>query len=73
MKPTALFTTLKASSDAIIRYFPRKKIIEFFTYSDKNLTDLYTINLIQCMYIKWRRSIVRLALATRTSPIEQNI
>ena len=73
VNPTALFTTLKASSDAIIRYFPRKKIIEFFTYSDKSLTDRYTINLIQCMYIKWRRSIVRLALATRTSPIERNI
>ncbi|MEN6444668.1 MAG: response regulator [Candidatus Cloacimonas sp.] len=73
INPSALFTTLRANSDAIIRYFPRKKLIEYFTYSDKNLTDRYTINLIQCMYIKWRRSIVRLALATRTIAVEQDI
>jgi len=70
INPGALFTSLRAHSNAVIRYFSRKRLIEFFTYNDKGLTDRYMINMIQCMNIKWRRSIVRLGLLSRNNPID---
>lgn len=65
INPGSSFTALKAQSDATIRHFPRKKIIEYFTFQEKGLTERYMLNLVQCMHIKWRRSIVRLALLGR--------
>ncbi|MCB5255371.1 MAG: response regulator [Candidatus Cloacimonadaceae bacterium] len=67
ISPGALFTSLRAHSNSAIRYFPRKRLIEFFTYNDKGLTDRFMINLIQCMNVKWRRSIVRLGLLSRNN------
>lgn len=67
INPAALFTSLKAHSNATIRYFTRKRLIEFFTYNDKGLTDRFMINMVQCMNVKWRRSIVRLGLLSRNN------
>jgi len=70
VNPGALFCSLKAHSNVTVRHFPRKRLIEFFTYNDKSLTDRYMINIVQCMYVKWRRSIVRLGLSSRSNPID---
>ncbi|PKN80978.1 MAG: response regulator [Candidatus Cloacimonetes bacterium HGW-Cloacimonetes-1] len=60
--PSAIFTTLKAQTLVQVRHFPRKKIWEFFNYNDETLTKRYMINLIQCQYMKWRRSMYRIGL-----------
>jgi len=62
VNPSSTFTVLKAQSEVQLRHFQRRKIIEFFTYNDETLTKRYMINLIQCMFIKWRRSMLRLEL-----------
>jgi len=62
MNFNSIFTTLVAKNDVQLRHFKRKKIMEFFTYNDETLTKRYMINLIQCMYMKWRRSIFRIGL-----------
>lgn len=64
INPNANFTTLKAQGEVQLRHFKRKKIMEFFTYNDETVTKRYMINLIQCMYLKWRRSIFRIGLYT---------
>jgi CheY-like chemotaxis protein len=70
VNPGSMFTTLRAHSNVSIRHFPRKRLIEFFTYNEKGLTDRYMINMIQCMHVKWRRSIVRLGLSSRITPTD---
>jgi len=62
INPNASFTILKAQSEVHIRHFKRKKVMEFFNYNEETLTKRYMINLIQCMYMKWRRSIFRIGL-----------
>jgi CheY-like chemotaxis protein len=62
INPASSFTVLKAQSEVQLRHFQRRKIMEFFTYNDETLTKRYMINLIQCMYMKWRRSIFRIGL-----------
>jgi len=54
INPSSSFTVLKAQSEVQLRHFQRRKIMEFFTYNDETLTKRYMINLIQCMYMKWR-------------------
>lgn len=58
----AIFTILTAKTESQIRHFSRKKLIEFFTYNDETLTKRYMINLIQCLYTKWRRAVYRIGL-----------
>ncbi|MDD2228483.1 MAG: response regulator [Candidatus Cloacimonetes bacterium] len=60
--PNATFTEISAQGEVRVRHFKRKKIMEFFTYNEEILSKRYTINLAQCMYIKWRRSIFRIGL-----------
>lgn len=62
INPGSVFTGLSAQTDAQIRHFKRRKIMEFFTYNDETLTKRYMINLIQCIYMKWRRSCFRIGL-----------
>lgn len=62
INPSSIFTTLSAQTDVQIRHFKRRKIVEFFTYNEVTLTKRYMINLIQCIYIKWRRSCFRMGL-----------
>ncbi len=73
VNPQAVFTALRANSDVLIRSFSRKRLIEYFTYNEKALTDRYMLNLIQCMQVKWKRSIVRLSLTSRNTVLEEEI
>lgn len=67
----AVFTRLKARQDVQLRHFNRRGLIEFFTYQDETLTKRYMINLIQSIYMKWRRSIFRLGLYSGFSPLDK--
>ena len=67
----AVFTRLKTQQDVQLRHFTRRGLIEFFTYQDETLTKRYMINLIQSIYMKWRRSIFRLGLYSGFSPMDQ--
>jgi len=62
INPGSVFTGLNAQTDVQIRHFKRRKIMEFFTYNEETLTKRYMINLIQCQYMKWRRSCFRIGL-----------
>ncbi|MDZ4182501.1 MAG: response regulator, partial [Candidatus Cloacimonadaceae bacterium] len=62
INPSATFTKLIAQTDVQIRQFKRKRIIEFFTYNDEMVTKRYMINLIQSIYMKWRKSIYKIGL-----------
>lgn len=67
----AVITKLKAQQDVQLRHFTRRGLIEFFTYQDETLTKRYMINLIQSIYMKWRRTIFRLGLYSGFSPMDQ--
>ncbi len=71
VNPGALCCNLRARTDVSIRQFPRKRLIEFFTYNDKSLTDRFMLNMIQCLHVRWRRSIVKLGLASRSTPTDK--
>ncbi len=73
VNPQASFTALKANSDVLVRHFPRRRLIEYFTYNEKALTERYMLNLIQCMQVKWKRSIVRLSLSSRSTLIDEEL
>jgi len=64
----SVFTKLTAAEDTQVRHFNRGKLIEFFTYNDETLTKRYMINLVQCIYVKWRRAIYRISIFSGFSP-----
>ncbi|MCB5259980.1 MAG: response regulator [Candidatus Cloacimonetes bacterium] len=62
INPHSIFSNLVAQGNTQIRHFKRKKLMEYFMYRDETLTKKYMINLIQCMYMKWRRASFRIGL-----------
>jgi CheY-like chemotaxis protein len=62
LSPKATFTNLTAQNEVQLRFFKRKRIMEFFTYHAESLSTKYMINLFQSIYIKWRESIYKLGL-----------
>jgi len=65
---TLVFTQLIAAEVTQVRHFNRGKLIEFFTYNDETLTKRYMINLVQCIYVKWRRAVYRIGIFSGFSP-----
>lgn len=65
--PKAAFSTLTVLEDSVIRHFPRKQIIDFFSNCEKSLIDRFMLNLVQCMHFKHRRSVSRLVAALKNS------
>ncbi|MBM4403045.1 MAG: response regulator [Candidatus Cloacimonetes bacterium] len=63
-----VFTQLIAAEVTQVRHFNRGKLIEFFTYNDETLTKRYMINLVQCIYVKWRRAVYRIGIFSGFSP-----
>jgi DNA-binding response OmpR family regulator len=57
-----IFTELTVQNEAQIRHFPRSALVEFFRSHEETLTKRYMINLIQCVYMKWRRAIYKIGL-----------
>jgi len=60
--PNSIFSNLIAQNNVQVRHFKRKKLLDYFMYRDETLTKKYMINLIQCMYNKWRRASFRIGL-----------
>ena len=56
------FTTLRAETAVKIRYFDRKKLLDFFAYKGEKLLKRFMINLINCTFSKWRKSIQRIVM-----------
>jgi len=55
----SIFTELIVQAESQIRHFNRKKLLDFFTYHDESLIKRFMINLIQCIYFKWRNAITK--------------
>lgn len=62
LSPKATFTNLTSQTEVQLRFFKRKRLLEFFTYQSESLSTKYMINLFQSIYIKWRESIYKLGL-----------
>ncbi|MDY6915700.1 MAG: response regulator [Candidatus Cloacimonadota bacterium] len=56
------FTTLRAKKDCVVRHYNRNNIIEFFKYHKESLLKLFMINLMTLMYLKWKKSMGKIAM-----------
>jgi len=54
--------SLRAETAVKIRYFDRKKMLDFFAFKGEKLLKRFMINLINCIYFKWRKSIQRIVM-----------
>ncbi|MBC8382933.1 MAG: response regulator [Candidatus Cloacimonetes bacterium] len=56
------FTNLRSETACQIRFFDRKKLLDFFAYKGERLMKRFMINLINCLFSKWRKSIQRIVM-----------
>ena len=56
------FTNLRSETACQIRFFDRKKLLAFFAYKGERLMKRFMINLINCLFSKWRKSIQRIVM-----------
>jgi CheY-like chemotaxis protein len=56
----SIFTKLIADTDVIVKHFSRQRIIEYFNYKGESLMKRFMINLLNIMYIKWKRSLSKI-------------
>lgn len=54
--------TLRAETAVKLRYFDRKKLLEFFAYKDDKLLKRFMINLINSTFFKWRKAVQRIIM-----------
>lgn len=66
----AIFTKLIADTDVIVKHFSRQRIIEFFNYKGESLMKRFMINLLNIMYIKWKRSLSKIGTFMGYSPTQ---
>jgi len=57
-----IFTELTAQTETQVRHFQRAQLVEYFRSHEETLTKRYMINLIQCVYMKWKRAIYKIGL-----------
>ncbi len=55
-------TKLRAETDVNIKYFDRKVILNHFAGQDEKLLRRFIINLVNCNYLKWRKSAQRIVM-----------
>lgn len=53
---------LRAEGVVTIRFFERKKILDYFTYKGEKLLKRFIINISSGVFIKWRKSIQRIVM-----------
>lgn len=53
---------LRAETAVKLRLFDRKKLLDFFGYKGEKLLKKFMINLANCMFIKWRKSVQRIVM-----------
>ena len=54
--------TLRTETACNIRFFDRNKLLDFFAYKGERLMKRFMINLINCIFSKWRKSIQRIVM-----------
>ncbi len=54
--------SLRAETVVKVRYFERKKLLDFFAYKGEKLLKRFMINLVNGSYFKWRKSIKRIVM-----------
>lgn len=59
---SSAFTALRSETACSVRFFERKKLIDFFAYKGERLMKRFMINLINCLFTKWRKSIQRIVM-----------
>jgi len=55
----SIFTELIAQAETEVRHFNRRKMLDYFAFHDESLIKRFMINLIQCLYFKWRKCITK--------------
>ena len=58
----SVLATLRAETAVKLRYFDRKKLLEFFAYKDDKLLKRFMINLINSTFFKWRKAVQRIIM-----------
>jgi len=56
------FVNLRAETMVKVRYFDRKKILDFFAYKGEKLLKRFMINLVNSTFFKWRKAIQRIVM-----------
>ncbi|MBN2460339.1 MAG: response regulator [Candidatus Cloacimonetes bacterium] len=56
------YSELRAETTVKVRYFDRKKLLDFFAYKGEKLLKRFMINIINCQFFKWRKSIQRIVM-----------
>ncbi|MBN1326596.1 MAG: response regulator [Candidatus Cloacimonetes bacterium] len=56
------YANLRAETSVKARYFDRKMLLDFFAYKGEKLLKRFMINLINCSFYKWRKSIQRIVM-----------
>ncbi len=54
--------SLRAETKVKIRYFSRKKILDFFAYKGEKLLKRFMINLVNASHFKWRKAAQRIVM-----------
>ncbi|MCD6102278.1 MAG: response regulator [Candidatus Cloacimonetes bacterium] len=58
----SVFTKLRAETAVKVRHFDRKRMLDFFAYKGEKLLKRFMINIINCTFSKWRKSIQRIVM-----------
>jgi CheY-like chemotaxis protein len=67
-----IFTKLVAESESLIKHYSRKRIMEYFNYKGESLMKRFMINLLNIMYIKWKRSLGKIGTFMGYTPNQPN-
>ena len=59
---SSTFATLRSETECKILFFERKKLLDFFAYKGERLMKRFMINIINCIFSKWRKSIQRIVM-----------
>jgi len=68
----SIFTELVVQAESQIRHFNRKKLLEYFAYQDESLIKRFMINLIQCLYFKWRKTVIKIGMTPAFTNFDPN-
>lgn len=60
--PGSIPVSLRAESPATIRFFERKRILDFFSFKGEKLLKRFIINISSSLSLKWRKSIQRIVM-----------
>ncbi len=58
----SITNSLRAETAVKVRHFTRKKLLDFFTYKGEKLFQRFTLNLVNCIFLKWRKAIQRIVM-----------